>query len=304
MDGSYVPQRALGTRDRLVLVLRQHQLLSFFAIAYAFTWFEQFVLLYLLGLPTDIGAWLGPVAGPTGAAIIMTLAVDGRTGLARLARRIGLWRVGLHWYLFALLGIPVAYLLGTIVLPGALASFDSMSPFLFVGEYLLLLTAGGIIGGPFFEEPGWRGFALPRLQAQLGPTTGSVVLGALWGLWHLPQYFAPDWADQNGGFSLESIVVFNLCAVSIAVIITWVFNHTRGSLLLAMLVHSSVNTAQIMVVNTLFPSAKTTEINALIAFGGLALVLIVATRGRLGYVEPESEMAASRQTAPGQPGAS
>jgi membrane protease YdiL (CAAX protease family) len=102
---------------------------------------------------------------------------------------------------------------------------------------LTLLT-----GGPLFEEPGWRGFALPRLQDRYGPLVGTLILGLLWAVWHLPFYFIPGWADLNGGLSLASLSVFGLSALAIAIILTWVFDHTRGSLLLAMLVHASLNT--------------------------------------------------------------
>jgi CAAX protease family protein len=91
----------------------------------------------------------------------------------------------------------------------------------------------------------------------------------------------PEWADQNGGLSLTTILVFVGTVVSIAVILTWLFNHTQGSVLLAILAHSSVNTAQ-AVLNPLFPSVKT-DLNGLLGFGALAIVILVATGGRLGY---------------------
>jgi membrane protease YdiL (CAAX protease family) len=120
-------------------------------------------------------------------------------------------------------------------------------------------------------------------HAQLGPLGGTLLLGGLWAVWHFPQYLVPQWASQNGGLQPSSVAVFTLTVISIAVILTWVFNHTRGSLLLAMLAHSSVNTAQLVVVNELFPSAASTEVNALLGSAGVALVLIMMTRGRLGY---------------------
>jgi membrane protease YdiL (CAAX protease family) len=93
----------------------------------------------------------------------------------------------------------------------------------------------------------------------------------------------PAWADQNGGVHPESIAIYLLTVMAIAVIMTWIFNGTRGSLLLAMLAHASVNTAQALMVNRLFPGMANTEVNALIGFGAMAIVLIMATRGRLGY---------------------
>lgn len=262
-------------------VLRLHPLVGYFLLAYGFSWLA-ILLLVLLGLPSALAITLATV-GPTFAAVTMTALTDGRPGLRRLLRRVTRWRVGVRWYLVALLGIPLVYLLGTLALPSARASFHGQSPVAWLVEYAIILTAGGVFGGPFFEEPGWRGFALPRMQARLGPLGGTLLLGVLWGAWHLPQYFVPDWAAQNGGLHPSSIAVFLLTVVAIAVIMTWVFNGTRGSLLLAMLAHASVNTAQALMVNRLFPGMANTEVNALIGFGAMAIVLIMATRGRLGY---------------------
>jgi uncharacterized protein len=111
---------------------------------------------------------------------------EGRAGI----RRFVLWRVGLGWYLFALIGIPLILVLSVIVLPGALASFQGLAPLeplplLGIFVYIFFL------GGPLSEEPGWRGFALPRLQSLHGPLVGSPILGILWGLWHLPLFWTP-----------------------------------------------------------------------------------------------------------------
>ncbi|HUX88637.1 MAG TPA: CPBP family intramembrane glutamic endopeptidase [Chloroflexota bacterium] len=213
----------------------------------------------------------------------MTAVIDGRTGLRHLLHQMVLWRVGLRWYLVALLGIPLVILLATLILPGAVASFRPTSPVRWLVTYVVVFVLTGFAGGTFFEEPGWRGFALPRLQAQLGPLGGTVLLGCLWGLWHLPQYLVPAWSDQNGGLQPTSVGVFLLMVLALAPIMTWIFNHTHGSILLAILAHASVNASGQVLVNQLFPGAASTELNYLLAFGTVALVLIVVTRGRLGY---------------------
>ena len=101
-----------------------------------------------------------------------------------------------------------------------------------------------LVSGPLFEEPGWRGFALPHLQTHWGPLAGSVILGFLWAAWHFTEYLvSPDFAATNGGWTPQGIGVYVLVLISISVIITWVFNHTRGSLLLAILLHTAVNNA-------------------------------------------------------------
>ena len=262
--------------------LRRHPLIGYFALTFAFSWLIVIVLGVALRLPAQVVVALNTI-GPTFGAVVMTALLDGRAGLRRLLRSLARWRIGARWYLFALLGIPLIYLLGTLALPGVLADVRPPVPVPWLVEYLIVFVAGGIVGGPLFEEPGWRGFALPRLQAQLGPLRGTLLLGGLWGAWHLPQYFVPAWAAQNGGLHPSSVIVYLLVVPAIAVIMTWVYNRTQGSLLLAVLAHASVNTAQPLVVNDPFPRAASTEVNALLAFGITALVLLVLTRGRLGY---------------------
>src|SRR5579884_1357224 len=205
--------------------------------------------------------------------------IEGAAGVRRLLGRIVLWRVGVQWYLFAIPGIFVISLLGTIVLPGALASYHAPStgfllniPLNFVVSFLI---------GPLFEEVGWRGFALPRMQRLQGPLIGSLLLGLLWAFWHLPLFLVPDFASQNGGLSLASFSMLALGAIAISIIMTWVFNNTRGSLLIIMLIHNSVNVSQ-GVVGSLFPGVNSNP-NILIGFGVTALVIVLVTRGRLGY---------------------
>jgi hypothetical protein len=110
------------------------------------------------------------------AALIVTGATEGWAGIGRLLRRIVRWRVGLRWYLFVLLGLPALMVLGTFLRPGALASFDVSalpSVLAYLGPFAFMV----VLGGPLFEEPGWRGFALPRLQRLHGPLIGGLIPG-------------------------------------------------------------------------------------------------------------------------------
>jgi len=266
-------------------------------LAYALTWLAWSPW-YLsedgIGLlPYDgesISDYLNTVAlivGPTLSAFIMTSVTEGREGVRRLLRRIVLWRVGFRWYLFVLLGIPAIIVLSTVVMPGALASFQASA----VPSTLFLYVVAGPVmlfaGGPVFEEIGWRGFALPRLQRLHGPLLGSLVLGSLWALWHLPLFLIPAWDTPHG--SLLDVALFVIWAVSITVIFTWVFNNTKGSVLLAILAHGSVNSAAVAVYG-LFPTPAVTSsiTNFVIGFGVAAVVVVALTRGRLGYKQEEA----------------
>src|SRR5919107_2813232 len=160
-------------------LLARHPLVFFFLIAYAGSWLlEVPVALSETGtglLPFTIPRPLLALAiaaatflGPTLSAFIMTGITQGRIGIRRLLRRYVLWRVAFRWYLFVLLVIPAIEVLGAIVLPDILGSFQGVTLSL-VLTYPVAFVSTFTLGGPLGEEPGWRGFALPRLQPLHGP---------------------------------------------------------------------------------------------------------------------------------------
>jgi uncharacterized protein len=290
------PAQPAAPRRGLRGLLARHPLVSFFVMAYALTWLAWSPW-YLsedgIGLlPYDgesISDYVNVAAlivGPTLSAFIMTGVTGGREGVRRLLRRIVLWRVGLRWYVFVLLGIPAIIVVSTVAVPGALASFRASA----VPSTLFLYVVAGAVflfaGGPVFEEIGWRGFALPRLQRLYGPLIGSLILGTLWALWHLPLFLIPSWDTPHG--SLLDVALFLIWAVSITILITWVFNNTKGSVLIAILAHGSINSAA-TATYILFPAPTVTGgiMNFVIGFGVAAMVIVALTRGRLGYRQGE-----------------
>ena len=273
-------------------LLARHPLTSFFVLAYALSWLgwsPWYLSEAGVGLlPYDGGKFslfvnvAALVLGPTLSAFVVTGATEGREGVRRLLGRIVLWRVGFRWYLFVLLGTPAIVVLSTLAMPGALASFQAEA----VPRVLVLYVLAGFFflfaGGPFFEEIGWRGFALPRLQRLYGPLVGSLVLGVLWGLWHLPLFLIPSWDTPHG--SVLDVALFVGLALALTVVLTWVFNNTKGSVLLAILAHGSLNISAVAMYD-LFPAPSVTEgiTNVVVGFGVTAVVLVVLTRGGLGY---------------------
>lgn len=144
-------------------------LICYFLVTFSFSW-----LMFLPGLLTYYGVLnlssqavrsfaIAGLLGPILSGFIMTGVIEGWPGLSRVLRQIVRWRVGLGWYLFALIGLPAVMVLATIVRPGALESLDvSGQPFRVT--YLEAFISMVPIGGPLFEEPGWTGFAQVRLQ--------------------------------------------------------------------------------------------------------------------------------------------
>lgn len=267
-------------------VMRQHPLLFFFIMSYAFSWIIE--IPYVLSarglLQGDFTIVFAiHTFGPAMAAIIMTSVIEGREGLTRLRQRIRQRSGGWQWYLFILLGIPTLILLGIIIQPGALASFQGLTTGLLV-TYPVYYFAILFAGGPLGEEVGWRGFALPRMQPRYGPLWGTLLLGVLWTFWHLEDFLTP----LRGDF-LTNFPIFLLFIMSLAIIFTWVFNHTGGSIFTAILAHTSVNTPQLVLI-PLFLAMDVTHTTLAydIAFGVPALLILILTRGRLGY-KPSQE---------------
>jgi len=271
----------------VISLVRRHPVIFYVVVAFAWTWTYVIVFLIAFPIPDNPVRTTPGDLGPTIGALVVTGVVAGRAGVAALLKQVIKWRVGIVWYAIALVGLPLAYISSMALVPGAVGSY---TPFSFSDLALLpvLYVFLGITGGPLTEEPGWRGFALPRLQRGRGPLVGTVIVGLMWAAWHLPNYFRPDWESVNGGFSLGGVAVFATVAVTFSVLITWVYNRTGGSVLMAVLLHASLNFSQGLTAQ-IFPAAKDNEVAPVAMLVVIALVVIVATRSRLGY--PSTEVA-------------
>ena len=278
-------------------LLARHPLVVFFLLAFVFTWGYFWLIWAPLGLPHSLIALGG--FGPAGSAFLVLALTSGKPGVLRLLRSIVHWRVGAQWYLVALLGLPVLNLLAFLVVPGALADVvapDSSLPLLYLREMAISLTLGI---APLWEEIGWRGFAQPGIQRQKGPVVGSLILGALWGLWHLPFFFGP--LAQTGPAATfvsasVALVEFSIGLTGLSVVMTWVLNNCGGSTLLAILLHAAFDSSGLALV-ALFPSTPPyyvpvhyQTLGIAIVYGVAALVLIVATRGDLSYQRYQREV--------------
>jgi len=222
-------------------------LLPFLVITFGIAW-GLFALLALF--PDRISQSLGPLSGrhplfilavyaPAMAAFGLVLAHAGLGGWVRFLSRLAVWRTGPLWWAFLLVGIPLIFIIGS-ALKGNLGAYQF--PFKTLGE---ALTAMGFmfVLGPI-EELGWRGVALPLLQRRLAPIWASVVLGLIWGLWHMPAFLLSGTPQSAWDFS-----PFVIGAIAISVILTPLFNASGGSILLAMLFHFQLN-------NPLWPDAQ------------------------------------------------
>lgn len=215
------------------------------------------------------------VWSPNILAFAVTAAYDGRAGLRDLLGRIFRWRFPLRWYLvstFGVAGIALsarflqAHLLGT-----------PQPPLWDVARWPDLAVAGLAMmvfdPGPIGEDPGWRGYALPRMLDRFHPTTAAVLLGVIWAVWHLPAFLF-------SGMPQSSLPLgwFCLSMVSVTVLMAWVTIRARGAVIPAILMHWAFNRFSDL--------SQDGAMYAALAYTAAALVVIAGTGGSLGYRRP------------------
>lgn len=277
-------------RSRVVEALRARPLTWFYVLVFAVSWpiFSLFPILgWSISNPTQHLLLMPGIAfGATGVAFFMTAVTQGRPGVRRLLQRLVQWRVGPPWVAVAVLLFPVGIILVTAAMgyPDILRALAPSALVFYPAAYLAHLFFG-----PLFEEAGWRGFALPRLQHRFGPLRATLVLGLLWSAWHWILY-VPGWAAAGVSGVVMGATYFAVLTLAFAVTFTWLSNNTRGSLLVCVLLHASIDVTP----HYLQALAAQGIISAdAVAFCGLwgvmivgglvAMVVLVATRGRLGY---------------------
>lgn len=205
--------------------VRRHRLAAFFVLAYVLAWAP--LLLFAAGvLPRGLAFFAG---APLVAAVIVIGIADGRTGYRELLSRLLRWRVGWPWYVVAL-GLPALLVLVTGVVnswfgaPGLDLSAIAWTDVALLLAFRIVDPTDGALG----EEPGWRGFALPHLQTRWSPLASAALLGVATAGWHFPLVLLGNltWIGLPSTFVITFLYV-------------WLFNRTRGSLLLALLFHAS-----------------------------------------------------------------
>jgi membrane protease YdiL (CAAX protease family) len=254
--------------------MRSRPLVAFFVLTFAITWglggcFALF--------PAQFEALFGEISNtnplffvavyaPSVSALIVTAYTGGISGLRELLNRLLRWRVGLRWYLTVFLGVPLL-LLGSAALSawfsGKSLEFGPKDWRLALYALLIPLVTDP---GPLGEELGWRGFALPRLLERWSALSASLILGLIWGLWHLPAFFFSGLPQSQ--FSLPAFLVGT---VALSVLMTWVFQNTRGSVLLAVLIHWLFNANDI-------PRGSFPAVAVVLTVAALIVVLVTGPR--------------------------
>ena len=200
----------------------------------------------LSSLPVMLLFYLGGL-GPPLAGISLTYLRGGRDLQRDYWRRVfGFKRIGGWWYAFILLAMPILtvlsiYLTAIFTREDPISGFRSARVFLSNPLTILPFALGILVFGPLPEELGWRGYAQDRLQQRFTPLLSSLILGAAWGVWHLPTYFIPGTFQHSLGAGSMLFWTFMLGMIPQSVLIGWAYNKNQRSTLSAILFHFSIN---------------------------------------------------------------
>jgi uncharacterized protein len=242
----------------------RHPVLSFVLLTYAISWL-LWLLASLVGGPVGVVIFVLGALGPMTAAAVLVRRTGGSLG--EWARRIVRWRVPLRFYGYAALLPLLIFVTVDVVLIGLGEQVDWPLIAGRVPAYgLTVLMTALFFGG--MEEPGWRGYALGKLQLERSPVTATLLLGLAWGVWHVPLY-------GPAGFVVPLVLAF---------FYTWLYNRT-GSVLLCILLHASFTAAQDHLILT--TDSITVDAVILGTYVAAAGLLTAMTRGRLGLARKE-----------------
>jgi membrane protease YdiL (CAAX protease family) len=264
--------------------VKRHPLISMYVILFLLGWPVQILdALASHGLAVQPPTSLTIATGltPAIAAVIVAAILSGVEGVKNLFRRFLVWRVGVQWYLTG------TFLLAAVILGGMGLHV------LFGGEMPEMPIAGAPVSVILFaftitvivgalvntEEVAWRGFALPRLQSRYGALAASLMIAVPETLFHLPHF----WNSNSTFYQNVGLFWFSAFTAAIVIIYTYLFNKTRGSLLIVTILHASQNAwANLLSDNTLLPFQFTVALLWMIA-----IALIFITKGQLGYKAPD-----------------
>lgn len=281
-------------------LIKAHPLISFFILSYVYLWIGG--ALFFLDVLPKFGVWPLTYKGhgiaqirlwstlliwtPNWAAITVLLATKGNHAVIELFKKFLRWNVGYKWW-SAAFGVPLGLAFLSLVLLFALGHpINEVMAVDLTFIFIILLTKSMMENG-VGEEAGWRGYALPIMQNRFGPLTASVLLGLLWGFWHGPLFVALNYGWME-------IINFVIMLVGLAIVYTWIYNGSQGSLLMVAVIHNVGNSIdETLTTRGSNFAALVSEESLGDAFNVLLLVcvlfLILLTKGSLGFKKLAAE---------------
>jgi len=223
--------------------LKRHSLVIGIVLMFIYTWTIDLSHSGVLPFKVPFAVALTVGWGFIFVSLFMTWLTLGKDAMKTLFKRFFLWRVGWKWYLVAIVLMPTLRFVAiplTAWLTGVPADYSHpmIRDIIPLDWPLFALLIAWILFEVFTngEEMGWRGYVLPRLQSKYNALVSSLILGVIWSVWHLPKFFG------TGSSEGRSFFWFTVFTMSVAVLYTWLYNNTHGSLLLVVLFHASGNT--------------------------------------------------------------
>ena len=279
--------------------LKRHSLVIGLFLMFLFTWPIDLASSGILPIQFPYVVYLFLGWGFVFAAVIMTGLTLGKEGVVSLLKRYLQWRVGWKWYLAAFGLVPVLWIAGVYLyaaLTGVSPDFSTVVAYKIFGKSANL----PLFVLPFFlvdlisngEEIGWRGYVLPRLQTKYNALTSTMILGVVWAFWHLPKFLT--------SFNIIFFAWFSLHVMAFAVILTWLYNNTKGSLLLVAIAHAASNTVGnfVPVANTASDENMGAYITiVLLEIAAAVVVTVISGPARLSRTEPKQIQELSHEQA-------
>ena len=270
--------------------INRYQISIFFILTFVFSWFPWYA-----GIAPEVMAM-----GPSIAAFIIVLIVGGKRGFVDLVRPFGRWRASLGLWGIAIFGPAALYLVGLglhLLLGGEVPPFTMIRSELSLIPLYLVMVVLMPWNGSIGEEFGWRGYALPKLQNKYGPLIASLVIGTIWGIWHLPSFFAPQGVIGAIAASIGMIFIlpYTLGTIANTIFMTWLYNKSKASALIAGIVwHAAINfwAPVLLSDSTLVAAREGTHLPTIAPNLYLtvltvqvvgAVILVIITKGKLAY---------------------
>ena len=251
---------------------------NFFALTFFLSWLIWIPLAlshYDLG-PFKVSEGLSSlirlfgVLMPAVSAVILTAVKGGREGVGELLGRLGIWRVNLSWWLAGIVIYPVLLLASALIYNWVTG--EAVPPAKIGSPAELAINIIFLAVAAIGEEIGWRGAALPALQRQFNPLRASLILGILWAAWHLPFWIL---LGNISEFGVGYIGLNFLFIVPMTFFMTWIFNHSRSSLLLPVAFHLVFNIINVAIIQV------TSTVGAYAIFIVLQLLVVIAVSIRI-----------------------
>jgi CAAX protease family protein len=277
-------------------LIHRHPVAAFLIMVYTISW-----ALYIPSFLSESGIGLLPfelsplifnmlatIFGVTLSAFVVTRVTQGKEGVRALRSRYTHWRVGIHWYLLALFALPLLSLLGASLFlgTGPLEAFADRWEILFT--VFLVNALVNVVVVNLWEEGGWTGFLLPRLQERWGPLVSTLIVAVFHGLYHLPLLFIVGGVGEGMRPSPDQFWLYFMFLlvfpIPLRALVTWGWNSTRGSVIIIALFHGAWNTTNgTDFIPEFVPPGPTEGMWVYGVYTVLALIVIALTKGRLGY---------------------